>query len=86
MVRSVLAVLAVLAVVLIVSLAAAGKKSGHGCIYLTIPAATGAQDVYQCGATARSTCQSTAVAGAFSPQAARSVATECRKAGIAISP
>src|SRR5437868_11166494 len=58
MVRGVLALVAVLAIVLAVSLLTRGQSSRHGCIYVTIPAATGAQQVNECGATARSTCLS----------------------------
>lgn len=85
LVRAVAGVVLVVALVTVISLSTAGKSSGHGCIYLTIPADTGAQEVYQCGAAARSTCQSTAAPGAFSAQAAGAIAAECRKAGIAIS-
>jgi hypothetical protein len=85
MIRGVAGLIAVVALVLVISLSTGGKSSGHGCIYLTIPADTGAQEVYQCGVAARSTCQSTATPGAFSPQAAGAIAAECRKAGITIS-
>jgi hypothetical protein len=82
MIGSVLGVLAVVAVVLVISIATAGKTSAHGCIYATIPGAVGAQEVYECGSRARSTFQSTASPGAYTPQAARSIAGECRKAGL----
>ena len=85
MVRGVLGVVAALAVVLVVSLLAAGHSSRHGCIYVTIPAATGAEEVYQCGQTARSTCRSVSVPGAFRGQSARSVEAACRKAGLPVS-
>jgi hypothetical protein len=83
--RGVLGVVAALAVVLVVSLLVSGKSSSHGCIYVTIPAATGAQQVNQCGATARSTCLSTSTPGAFTAQAAHSIEAECRKAGLPVS-
>src|SRR5436309_11300179 len=85
MVRGVLGVVAVFAIVLVVSLITAGHSSRHGCIYVTIPAATGAEEVYQCGQTARSTCRSVSVPGAFSAQSARSIEAECRKAGLPVS-
>lgn len=85
MIRAIVAVVAVVVLVLVISLSTGGKKSAHGCIYLTIPADTGAQEVYQCGAAARSTCRSTATPGAFSAQAAQAIAAECRKAGVPIS-
>jgi hypothetical protein len=78
----VLAGLAVVVLILVVSIGSSGKHSGHGCIYATIPGAVGAQEIYQCGGEARSTCLAVATPGAFTAQAARAVATECRKAGL----
>ena len=82
MVGGVLAVVAVLGVVLIISFASSGPSSSNGCIYATVPAATGAEQIHQCGATARATCQSVHVA--YTPQAAQTVAAACRKAGLAV--
>lgn len=73
-----------LVVVLVVAIGSSGKSSAHGCIYVTIPAATGAQEISQCGAAARDTCGSARTPGAFSPQAADAVAGECRKAGLPV--
>ena len=86
LIGGVLAVVAALILALVVSLATSGQGSGHGCIYATIPAATGAQQISECGAVARSTCVSTSTPGAFSAQAARAIAAECRKAGLPVSP
>jgi hypothetical protein len=85
MIRGVLGIVAAIAVALGVSLLVVGQSSSHGCIYVTIPAATGAQQVNECGATARSTCLSVSTPGAFTAQAATAVAAECRKAGLAVS-
>jgi hypothetical protein len=84
MVGGVGGVVAALAVVLVISLVSPGPSSGHGCIYATIPGAVGAQQVHECGATARSTCQSVFAPGAFTRQAATAVAAECRKAGLGV--
>lgn len=78
------AAMAALLVILVVALASSGQSSSHGCIYVTIPAATGAQQISQCGAQARSTCASAQTPGAFTPQAARAVSAECRKAGLPV--
>ncbi len=83
MIRGVLGVVAVLAVALAVAIASAGKSSGHGCIYATIPGPVGAQEVNQCGSAARATCQSVTAPGAYTAQAARVIERECRKAGLA---
>ena len=84
MLGGVLATVAVVAIVLAISIGTAGKSSGHGCIYATIPGAVGAQQVNQCGAEARGTCQSVHTPGALTPGAASTVATECRKAGLPV--
>jgi len=84
MVGGVLATVLVLALVLVIALGTAGKSSAHGCIYATIPGDVGAQEINQCGAVARATCQSAASPGSFTPQAAKVVEAECRKAGLAV--
>jgi hypothetical protein len=86
MLGGVVAVVAALAVALVISLGTAGRSSANGCIYATIPGAVGAQEVYQCGAVARSTCRSAATPGAFTADAARAVAAECRKAKLPVNP
>ncbi len=85
MLRAVLGAVAALIVVLVISLSSAGRTSSHGCIYVTTAAATGAQEIYHCGAAARAICESSQVPGAFSPQAAQSIATACRKAGLPVT-
>lgn len=84
LVRGVLSAVAVLAVVLAVSLGIAGTSSSHGCIHATIPGPVGAQEVDQCGAEARATCQSAATPGTFTVQAARVIEQQCRKAGLPV--
>jgi hypothetical protein len=85
LVGGVLGVLAVLIAALVISFSAGGPTSAHGCIYVTIPAATGAEQINQCGAAARSICSSVGTPGAFAKEAARSVATECRRAGLPVT-
>ncbi len=84
MVCGVLGVVAALAVVLVISFVAAGPSSGHGCIYANIPGAVGAEQVHQCGDTARATCRSVNAPGAYTRQAAQTLAVQCRKAGLAV--
>jgi hypothetical protein len=83
-IRGVVAAVAVLAVVLAVSLGTAGSSSAHGCIRATIPGPVGAQEINQCGAQARATCQSAAAPAAVTAPAARVVEQECRKAGLPV--
>ncbi len=85
LIAGVLAVVAAIAVAFIISLAVGGKSSANGCIHLTIPGVVGAQQIDRCGEAARSTCQSAETPGAFAPEAAKSIATECRKAGLPVT-
>ena len=82
--RGVLGVVAAIGVVIVISLASAGKSSAHGCIYATIPGAVGAAQISQCGATARSTCATVYRPGAYVASSARTIAAECRKAGLPV--
>jgi hypothetical protein len=84
MVGAVLGAVVVLAVVLVISFASSAPSSKSGCIYATIPADTGAEQVHQCGTQARDTCQSVFAAGAYAHQAAQAIASECRKAGLPV--
>jgi hypothetical protein len=84
MVRSVAAVVAVIAVALIVSFATGGPTSAKGCIYATIPGPVGAQQISECGSTARSTCASVFRPGAYTADSARTVADACRKARLPV--
>jgi hypothetical protein len=84
MITGVAGAVVVLAIVLVISLASSGPTSKAGCIYATIPADTGAEQVHQCGTQARDTCQSVFAAGAYTHQAAQAIASECRKAGLPV--
>jgi hypothetical protein len=84
MVGGVLAVVAALAVVLVISFVSPGPTSANGCIYATIPGAVGAQQVHECGASARSTCRTVNAPGAYAAQAAHTLAAECRKAALPV--
>lgn len=84
MIGGVLGTVLALALVLVISLSSGGPSSRSGCIYATIPADTGAQQINQCGAQARYTCQLVNTGGAYTAQAAAAVAAECRKAGLPV--
>jgi hypothetical protein len=84
MIGGVLGVVAALAVVLVISFVSSGPSSGHGCIYANIPGAVGAQQVHECGPTARDTCRSLGAPGAYTRQAAQTLAVQCRKAGLSV--
>jgi hypothetical protein len=84
MVGGVLATVVVLALVLVISFSSAGPSSKGGCIYATIAGDVGAEQINQCGAQARDTCQSVNAPGAYTRQAAAVLAAECRKAGLPV--
>jgi hypothetical protein len=84
MLGGVLAAVTALAVVLVISFVSSGPSSGHGCIYANIPGAVGAEQVHECGANARHTCGSVNAPGAYTRQAAKTLAVQCRKAGLPV--
>ncbi|MGB9185835.1 MAG: hypothetical protein WCB67_17415 [Solirubrobacteraceae bacterium] len=84
MIGGVLAVVAALAVVLIISLTSAERQSGHGCISVGLAYSTGGDKLYRCGATARSMCAGANTPNGIRGASARALATECRKAGLAV--
>jgi hypothetical protein len=84
MLSGVLGGVAALAVVLVISFVTTGPSAGHGCIYATIPGAVGAEQVHECGASARQTCRTVNAPGAYTRQAAGTLAAECRKAALPV--
>lgn len=84
LIGGVLAVLAGIVVALVISLSVGGSASAHGCIRATIAGAVGAEEINQCGAQARDTCQTAEQPGSFTPQSARVIVAECRKAGLPV--
>lgn len=84
LIAAVLGALVVLALVLVVSIGSGGQNSGKGCVYATIPGPVGAEQISQCGAQARDTCETARAPGSFMPQAAKVIAAQCRKAGLPV--
>ncbi len=84
LIGAVLAVVAAFILVLVIAIGSGGQSSGHGCIYATIPGPVGAQQISQCGAQARQTCQSVRAPGSFTAQAQRVLEAECRRAGLPV--
>lgn len=83
-VAGVLGTVAALAAVLVISLVSSGPSSARGCIYATISGVVGAQQVHECGTSARNTCRTVYAPGAYAAPAARTIASECRKAGLPV--
>ena len=86
MLRAVAAGAAILVIGVIVSFAVPGQSSGHGCLHLTVPAATGAQEIDRCGAAARDICATVRAPGSFAPEAEQAIEANCRRAGLRIGP
>jgi hypothetical protein len=85
LVRVVKAVAALVVVGIVVGvLSQSGPKSSRGCIYATIPGPVGAEQISQCDGQARATCATVFRPGDFTSDAAKTVATECRKAGLIV--
>jgi hypothetical protein len=84
MVRVMGTIFAAVIVAVVISLATSGPSSSRGCIYATIPADTGAQQISECGQAARTTCATVDTPGAFTAQASKVVAAECRKARLPV--
>ena len=82
LIASVLGVLAAGVVALGISFASGGHSSGHGCIDVTVPGATGGTEIYRCGAEARALCASAAVVGSQQPLLSQATIAACRKARI----
>jgi hypothetical protein len=82
LVRAVAGAAAILIVVLVaVSLTHSDRRSGHGCIALSLAYATGGTQTYQCGAAARAMCGEASRLG-LSGVSASDVRRACREAGL----
>jgi hypothetical protein len=84
MIGGVLGILVILGVTLAVSLGTATKRSGHGCISVSLAYSTGGTQTYRCGAAARALCDGVNRPGGLTGQPAQSVAVACRRAGLPI--
>lgn len=79
------AMVAALVIVLVIAFATGGaKQSGHGCISVALAYSTGGDQIYRCGAAARQMCAGVDQPGGITGLPARSVAAECRKAGLRV--
>jgi hypothetical protein len=84
MIGGVLGAVAAVIVGLVISFAAPGHHTSKGCIDYTLAYATGGENFYRCGSSARFTCAEAGALGGLTGNAARVVATECRKAGLPV--
>ncbi|MDQ2760255.1 MAG: hypothetical protein M3Y17_07415 [Actinomycetota bacterium] len=86
MLGAVLGVVAALIVAVAIAVLTPGHTSAHGCVDVVIPYSTGGQELYRCGAGARTLCALVGAPRGYSGPVARDVADECRKAGVRIGP
>lgn len=84
MLAGVVGAVAALVAAVVIAFGVGGPGSASGCIHAVLPAATGAQEINQCGGAARTTCASAERPGSFTAGAARSLAVQCRRAGLAV--
>lgn len=84
MLGGVVGLLAVLAVALVISLATSGHKSGNGCISVGLAYSVGGEQIYRCGASAKSMCASVNRPGGSVGATAKALTTVCRKAGLPV--
>lgn len=84
MLAGVLGAVAALVAAVVIAFGVSGPGSARGCIHAVLPAATGAQEINQCGGAARTTCATAERPGNFTATAVRLLAVQCRKAGLAV--
>jgi hypothetical protein len=84
MIASVLALVLAGVVVLVISIGSSGQKSGSGCLDVTIAGPIGGEELYRCGAEARSLCASVGHHGGITGAPANDVAQACRKLGLPV--
>jgi len=72
-----------LVIVLILSLTHGDRRSGHGCISVSLAYSMGGTQTYACGTRARAMCSQVGGPG-LSGAAGRDVARECRRAGLPV--
>jgi hypothetical protein len=84
LVRIMAGVTAVIVVGVVIALIVSGPSSGHGCVHATFPGPVGAEQVNVCGSEARSLCATLSSSTQYGAEARSTIATECRKAGLAV--
>jgi hypothetical protein len=68
----------------VVALATGGRSTGNGCIDVNLPYSIGGQEVYRCGAAARSVCAAVGTPEGFTGAPGRAVAAQCRKVSLPV--
>ncbi len=84
MVGGVLSAVLVVALVVAISIGSSGHSNGNGCVDVTVAGPIGGEEIYQCGAKARSLCASVNHPGGFVGAPGRDIANACRKVGLPV--
>jgi hypothetical protein len=84
MLAGVLGAVSALVIVVVLSLGTTGHSSARGCIDVVVPYSTGGQEFYRCGASARAMCAEVGTPIGYNGLQGREVASQCRKAGLAV--
>jgi hypothetical protein len=84
-VGAVLGVVAVLVAIVAISIGSTGHRTANGCIDVKFPIAIGGQELYQCGAGARTLCSTSGAASGPNSVEDRAIADQCRKAGLPVA-
>ena len=84
MLRGVLGTVAVVLIAVAIAITTSGQKSGNGCVHVTYAGVIGAQQVNECGASARILCRDLGTPRGFTGPATPDVAAGCRKAGLSV--
>jgi hypothetical protein len=84
MIGSVLVAVIAVVIVVVISIGSSGRTSGNGCVDVTISGPIGGEELYRCGAEARSLCRSVGHAGGFTGDPGRQIATVCSKVGLPV--
>ena len=71
----------VIAVLVVVSLTHADRRSGHGCIAVSLAYSMGGTQTYRCGAGARAMCSR---ANSLTGLPAAELTRACRQAGLTV--
>lgn len=79
-----LAAVAALVVAVVIAVFAGGGASGHGCITVGLAYSTGGDQISRCGEAAKALCAGVGHPGGITGAPARSVAAECRRAGLSV--
>ena len=71
-----------LVAVAVIAFTANGRSSHAGCVDVTISGSLGASEIYKCGQAAKTFCITSGQPGGYTGQTGRTIATQCRKAGL----